>query len=97
LQNTVPIRHLGAAIGTMNFVRTLMGTILVAVFGAIVLNGVSLGAPADTLGQRVLAATSAATFATVFFAAAGALMIAFLAMVLLEEKPLEATVPDGRS
>ena len=49
LQNTVSIHHLGAAIGTMNFVRTLMSTILVAVFGAIVLATVPIGASGDTL------------------------------------------------
>lgn len=97
LQNTVPIRHLGAAIGTMNFVRTLMGTILVAVFGAIVLAAVPLGGSGDTLGQRVLAGTSVATFAEVFFAAAITLAIAQLAMILVEEKPLESTMPSGEA
>ena len=70
LQNTVSIHHLGAAIGTMNFVRTLMSTILVAVFGAIVLAAVPIGTAGDTLGQRALAGTSVSTFVMVFFAAA---------------------------
>ena len=39
LQNTVAMNHLGTAIGTMSFCRTLVGTIMVAVFGAIVLAG----------------------------------------------------------
>jgi MFS family permease len=97
LQNTVSIHHLGSAIGTMNFARTLMGTIVVAVFGAIVLTGVSTNAPADMLGQRVMAGTSVATFADVFFAAAGTLTVSFLAMILLEEKPLQARLPGARS
>jgi hypothetical protein len=97
LQNTVSIHHLGAAIGTMNFVRTLMSTILVAVFGAIVLTAVPMGASGDTLGQRVLAGTSVATFTEVFFAAAITLAIAQLAMILVEEKPLESTLPRGRA
>jgi MFS family permease len=97
LQNTVSIHHLGSAIGTMNFARTLMGTIVVAVFGAIVLTGVSINAPADLLGQHVMAGTSVATFADVFFAAAGTLTVSFLAMILLEEKPLQATLPGARS
>jgi MFS family permease len=92
LQNTVSIHHLGAAIGTMNFVRTLMSTILVAVFGAIVLAAVPLGATGDTLGQRALG-TSTTTFTIVFFAAAIALAIAQLAMILVEEKPLASTMP----
>jgi MFS family permease len=97
LQNTVSIHHLGAAIGTMNFVRTLMSTILVAVFGAIVLAAVPIGASGDTLGQRALAGASVATFTTVFFAAAITLAIAQLAMILVEEKPLESTLPRGRA
>jgi MFS family permease len=96
LQNTVAIQHLGSAIGTMNFARTLMGTILVAVFGAIVLAGVPLDGAADTFSHRVLAGTSVGTFSYVFFAAAGTLTIAFLAMILLEEKPLETALPPSR-
>jgi Major Facilitator Superfamily len=93
LQNTVSIHHLGAAIGTMNFVRTLMSTILVAVFGAVVLAAVPIGASGDTLSQLALAGTSVATFTEVFFAAAIALAIAQLAMILVEEKPLGSTLP----
>jgi len=96
LQNTVSIHHLGAAIGTMNFVRTLMSTILVAVFGAIVLAAVPIGASGDTLGQRALAGTSVAAFTVVFFAAAITLSIAQLAMILVQEKPLESTISTAR-
>ncbi len=96
LQNTVALHHLGAAIGTMNFVRTLMSTILVAVFGAIVLATVPIAASGDTLSQRVLSGTSVSTFATVFFAAAATLAIAFVAMLMVEEKPLESTMPTVR-
>jgi MFS family permease len=96
MQNTVSIRHLGAAIGTMNFVRTLMSTILVAVFGAIVLAAVPIAASGDTLSQRVLAGTSIATFTTVFFAAAGTLTIALIAMLMIEEKPLESVIQISR-
>src|SRR5580704_8537975 len=97
LQNTVSIHHLGAAIGTMNFVRTLMSTILVAVFGAVVLAAVPIGASGDTLSQLALAGTSVATFTEVFFAAAIALAIAQLAMILVEEKPLGSTLPRSPS
>lgn len=96
LQNTVALYHLGSAIGTMNFVRTLMGTILVAVFSAIVLAAVPVAGAADGLSQRALAGTSVATFAEVFFAAAGTLTIALLAMLLVAEKPLEATMPGAQ-
>ncbi len=92
LQNTVSIRHLGAAIGTMNFARTLMSTILVAVFGAIVLAAVPITASGDTLSQRALAGTSVTTFTVVFFAAAATLTIALVAMLIVAEKPLESTI-----
>jgi len=96
LQNTVPPQHLGAAVGTMNFARTLMGTMLVAVFGAIVLGGTPIGA-ADGLGPHGLSATSTAAFAYVFFTGAVTMTIAFLAMILVQEKPLAATLPSHRA
>jgi MFS family permease len=93
LQNTVAARHLGTAVGAMNFGRTLMGSVLVAVFGAVVLAGAhgSLGE-----GAGVLTGTSASTVADVFFATAGTLSIALLALIRLEEKPLLGAMPSGR-
>jgi MFS family permease len=96
LQNTVANHHLGSAIGTMNFARTLCGTILVAVLGAIVLAGVPVDGSAATLSQHVLVGTSVAAFSAVFFITAGTLSIALLALILLEEKPLLATLPEAR-
>ena len=95
LQNTVAARHLGTAVGAMNFGRTLMGTVLVAVFGTIVLAGVPAHPIAD--GALVLSATSASTFSVVFFAMAGTMSIALLAVIRLEEKPLLATMPGART
>ena len=99
LQNTVASHHLGTAIGTMSFCRTLLGTILVAIFGAIVLAGAPATAPAGVAGAHTLTGITGAsvqTFSLVFLAAAGALAIAFLAMLLLEEKPLQETMPNSR-
>jgi len=99
LQNTVASHHLGTAIGTMSFCRTLLGTILVAIFGAIVLAGAPATAPAGAAGAHTLTGitgASAQTFSVVFLAAAGTLAIAFLAMLLLEEKPLQDTMPSSR-
>src|SRR6516162_1531028 len=39
MQNVVPRHQLGISVGTMNFSRNLYATILIAVFGAIVLGG----------------------------------------------------------
>jgi EmrB/QacA subfamily drug resistance transporter len=95
LQNTVAAHHLGTAIGAMNFSRTLMGTILIAIFGAIVLGGGSPHGPA-AVGAYALAGASARTFSIVFFAMAGTLAIALLAVLRLEEKPLLDTMPVAR-
>jgi MFS family permease len=91
LLNTVSVHDLGAAIGTMNFARTLMGTIFIAVFGAVVLTNAPVGAAPETLSQHFLGAASAATFTTVFLAIAATLAAAFFMIVLLEEKPLQET------
>jgi MFS family permease len=88
LQNTVSNHHLGTAIGTMSFCRTLLATIIVAVFGAIVLGG----APG---AGHVTGGASAGTFSIIFLAAAGALSVSFLAMLLLEERPLRGTLPSA--
>ncbi|MGB6445646.1 MAG: MFS transporter [Xanthobacteraceae bacterium] len=88
LQNTVPAHHLGAGLGTMNFARTLVGTILVAIFGAIILAQAPVGAAGGTLGHNFLGGVSLEAFATVFFAVAASLTVAFLSVILLEEKPL---------
>ncbi len=88
LQNTVATHQFGTAVGTMNFARTLYSTILIAVFGAIVLVGVPAGsAPA------ALAAGAAEGFRRAFFAAAASFAVALLGLIVLEEKPLKASVP----
>jgi EmrB/QacA subfamily drug resistance transporter len=94
LQNTVPVHDLGAALGTMNFVRTLVATIMIAIFGAIVLADAPLGAPRGTLTQSFLGGASLATFSIVFFAIAATLAISFVALLLLEEKPLADSYTD---
>jgi len=94
LQNVVPPHQFGTAIGTMSFSRSLTGTILVAVFGAIVLGGTA-GDPA-VLAQLASARGTvpqdiATGFTRVFFTAAACLTVAFLALVLLEERPLKSS------
>jgi EmrB/QacA subfamily drug resistance transporter len=85
MQNVVPRHQLGISVGTMNFSRNLLATILIAVFGAIVLAGTGRslsGALAVDPGQ------AAQAFARVFFAAAASMSIALVALALMEEKPL---------
>ncbi len=87
LQNTVAIHQFGTAIGTLNFTRTLYATILVAVCGALLNDS-------DAVGGAVVATgpLAASGFQMVFVAAAASLGIAFVATVLLEEKPLRTGV-----
>jgi EmrB/QacA subfamily drug resistance transporter len=89
LQNSVPIHQFGTAVGTMNFVRNLFATLLVAVFGAIVLSGgaaVVPSAPAAGAGEAAVA------FSRVFLAALASLIVAFGGLLLMAEKPLQAKV-----
>jgi MFS family permease len=81
LQNTIPAYQFGTAMGTLNVMRSLYTTVLVAVFGAITLRSAP-GSPA---------ATSVEGFRIIFIIAAITLMAAFIAMWLIEEKPLQTT------
>jgi EmrB/QacA subfamily drug resistance transporter len=83
LQNNVSIHTFGSAVATMQFSRNLFATILVAVFGAIVLAGTG-EAGAGTVSQ-----SSAEGFVRVFYAVAASFALALIAVVLLEEKPLQ--------
>jgi EmrB/QacA subfamily drug resistance transporter len=80
MQNVVPRHQLGISIGTMNFSRNLYATILIAVFGAIVAAGAPAGA---ALG-------GAEAFGRAFLVAAASLAVAFVALVLMEQKPLQS-------
>jgi MFS family permease len=80
MQNVVPRHQLGISIGTMNFSRNLYATILIAVFGAIVAAGAPAGA---ALG-------GAEAFGRAFFVAAASLAISFVALLLMEQKPLQS-------
>ncbi|MCC7347280.1 MAG: MFS transporter [Variibacter sp.] len=84
LQNSVAIHQFGTAVGTMNFSRSLYATMLVAVFGVIVLAGASAIAP----GQTATALT-AASFSYVFFAVAFSMTMALVSLLLMREKPLQ--------
>jgi MFS family permease len=76
VQNTVERHQLGISLGAMNFLRSLLSTILVAAFGAIVLAGTA-------------AAGAAQAFAWVFYADAACITIALIAVVLMAERPLQ--------
>lgn len=81
-QNSVLPHQTGVATGTLNFFRLLGGTIVVAGFGTLVLGGargpMGRGAPAGV----------PADFSAVFAAAGACLAAAFLALLMVEERPL---------
>jgi EmrB/QacA subfamily drug resistance transporter len=85
LQNVVPRHQLGISVGTMNFSRNLFATMLIAVFGAIVLAGAPAG---QSLGSAFGAADPAVAFSRLFFVAAASMAVALIAIVVMEEKPL---------
>jgi len=86
-QNVVARHQFGISIGTMNFSRNLYATMLIAVFGAIVLAGTPAG---DTLRSALATSADAGAqgFRHVFFVAAASFSVALLAIALIEEKPL---------
>jgi len=89
MQNVVARHQLGISVGTMNFSRNLYATMLIAVFGAIVLTGAAPGGgllrDAVTTGM----AQPAEAFRRVFIAAAVSMTVALAAIIALEEKPLQ--------
>jgi hypothetical protein len=94
MQNSVAIHQFGTAVGTMNFVRNLFATMLVAVFGAIVVSGNAV-APGSI--EAVASTASAATaFSRVFIAATASLTVAFVCLLLMAERPLQTNAPSGR-
>jgi hypothetical protein len=89
MQNVVARHQLGISVGTMNFSRNLYATMLIAVFGAIVLAGTPAG---QALGGALQAGAGqgAEAFGRVFLAAAASMSVALIALLALEEKPLKA-------
>jgi MFS family permease len=97
LQNSVERHQLGISVGTMNFCRNLLSTVLIALFGAIVAATASVTAGGVAPGSLDVAlnpeaALAAQAFRRVFFMIAGTLTIALIAVLLLEEKPLQTGV-----
>ncbi|WP_375461307.1 MDR family MFS transporter [uncultured Enterovirga sp.] len=84
VQNAVLPHHLGTATASMNFMRQLMAALIVAVFGAIALGGSGLVLE----GTAVRSAAGLSGFAAVFWVAAAGFGAAFVALALMEERPL---------
>ena len=92
MQNAVELHQMGISVGTVSFLRSLVATGIVAIYGVIVLgdmSGVDLRTAASSaasfFGDRLEAA---AHFRVIFLATAGAFSVSFLALLLMEERPL---------
>ena len=101
IQNAVPLHQVGTATGAMNFFRALASTLAVAVMGAILLAGLG-AAPERGSGVELMIEIAgragvdmAAVFRWIFLAAAAFLVMALIAMLRMEERPLRGSVPSG--
>jgi EmrB/QacA subfamily drug resistance transporter len=103
IQNSVLRHEVGTATGAMNFFRALASALVVAVMGAIVLAGFGV-TPERGGGVELVVETAGAAgidvaevFRWVFVAALAVSIMAFLAVLGLEERPLHgpaaATLP----
>jgi predicted MFS family arabinose efflux permease len=96
IQNAVDRHDVGAATGAMNFFRALGGALIVAIMGAILLAGLGVTPERGGTGLELTMpqATTDGTLAVaevyrlVFVAALVFAVIALIAVVLLEERPL---------
>lgn len=102
LQNAVERVELGAATASLNFVRSLAGTIFVGVFGALLATklGPAIGTMAGvhgTLSTAVLGERSALAqaFQIVFFGTSAGFALSLVALWRLEERPLRAARQAG--
>src|ERR1051325_2905369 len=80
LQNNVSIHTFGSAVATMQFSRNLFATMIVAVFGVLVLAGAEHGVAGKVMQYSVEG------FQRVFMAVAASFATALIAVVMLEEK-----------
>ena len=98
VQNTVPRHQLGIALGTVNFSRQLVSTMMVALLGAIILTAATALGPGGggRFGGGIApdAAEAAEAFRRMFFAVAACLSVSFIALVMMEERPLGTDHPE---
>ncbi|WP_293862242.1 MDR family MFS transporter [uncultured Alsobacter sp.] len=90
VQNAVSPHQLGTATGTVNFSRSMGGALLVAILGAILLQG-GVAANLHGLGSGVRPEPSEAAiaaFSWMFRAAALSALLGCLALLQMEERPL---------
>ena len=100
VQNAVPPHQMGTVTGVLNFFRSLGGAILVAVFGAVFLASVAAAGDLVSVQAMVLEGAAAgkdfgATFRGVFAVAALMIVVSFVFMLAMEERPLRSHIGDA--
>lgn len=103
IQNAVALHQLGTATASMNFFRQMGSALMVAAFGAIMLNGAALGGHAASFageGVRISGASGSETvrdlamvFRWIFAAAALGILASAAFLASMEERPLRTTDP----
>jgi EmrB/QacA subfamily drug resistance transporter len=95
VQNAVWRHEVGIATGALNFFRQLTSALAVAIMGAILLAGLGFAPERGSANVEVLASNAGATganvagvFQWVFAAALVFSVFAFVALILMEERPL---------
>jgi len=96
MQSMIAQHQLGISVGTMNFSRNLVTTIVVALLGVIVLAVTSALGPIGSgqFGGAIApdAAEAVVAFRRAFFAVAGCLAISLICLAMIEERPLRTSV-----
>jgi MFS family permease len=95
MQNAVPRTQLGVATGSANFFRALVSSLVVAVFGAIVLGGLGgvTGMSVEMLARAASAGELAHAFRFLFLSASLILCFSLSFIVAMEERPLRGPTP----
>jgi EmrB/QacA subfamily drug resistance transporter len=92
LQNAVERTELGAATASLNFVRSLAGTMCVGVFGALLAAKLGTGSLHETLSTAAIGEQSALaqTFQIIFFGTSAGFALCLVSLWRLEERPLRS-------
>jgi MFS family permease len=95
IQNAVARHELGTATGAMNFFRALMSALVVAIMGAILLAGLGFTPERGGVGVDLTVASAGSSdaalaeiFRWMFASALVFAVLALVAVILLEERPL---------
>ncbi len=95
IQNAVMPWQMGTATGAMNFFRSLGSAVLVAIFGAVLMAALGI-VPGQGDVSKLITGSDAPglihAFRLVFGCAAGCLMLALCALLVMEERPLRTNV-----